>query len=599
MATIRNEEDMGRKFRHISFLLIFFIFLAVPGVMSQSEPTITESQRDTLLLMTARENPNFDICFVIDISGSMKGMLEHLKMMSEKALDLFARPGDTVILVKFDHFTRQPLIQKLEQPRDLDLFRGWIRKIETTQGFGTDIRSAYSQALSVLGDLNEARRKKGEPLRIQHIIFVSDGDDIPPALSPFRNPNSKESVQLEALITRAEKEKFINIIPLGMKFKGYKPEIKTYQPGHVPDTSKIDDPEVKKFIEQMKDILQRSPTGGIAASTRKIPQKDYRFYIDWLSDKVSLVKASQTRGSEKNSWVYSFTLKSGFRFVDLSNVTATANYTNATGKLKGRISSGPKVTSTRVKPGDRSVIEVTVQYPQNWSFKSTRSSGNLHLTVSGDMQVELDEEAQPSPSPRPTAFPTAFPAASSTASPSASPAVKTKKVAYTFPFNTCEIDQGVDVTIPVEKTLYLYSGLGILALILIPFLLVYNILVPITVTLKTDKKARAFRLAHKGRITIGGAADFEVDGCSGEVAEIQRRFRRFVLVEKEQGVIPPTLQPKGGTLSLKLGEGFGLNLGGSYAEFEFLPGNQEYAEEKADEADYDSAEDTYEEDFKF
>ena len=69
-------------------------------------------------------------------------------------------------------------------------------------------------------------------------------------------------------------------------------------------------------------------------------------------------------------------------------------------------------------------------------------------------------------------------------------------------------------------------------------------------TLKTGDKSRAYKLSHKGKITIGGQSDFVVEGCNDEIAEIQRKFRRFILLEKISGIIPTSLNPTGGKIPL-------------------------------------------------
>ena len=602
---------MKRKALHIIIALLVLMNCISTCTLYAQDETITERQKDTLLLMTGKENSNYDICIVIDISGSMGKVIDKFKIWAEKVVES-AIKGDTMILVRFDHYPRKPLIQEITNDRDKDLFMGWLRKIETTQGFGTDIRASYLQALTVLNEMNEGRKKKGEPIRLQYIVFVSDGDDIPPAQSPFRNPGSPESLKLEDLINNARKEKLINILPIGMEFQGYKPVIKTFDPSYVPDKTRINDPELQKFLLQMKDVLKRSPSGSVGSSTEKVPKKDYQFNIDWLSDKITLTKVSETRGEGKNTRIINFALMSNMKSTEISNITATATYTNTSGELKGRIIKGPRVLSTSLKPRERAQIEVVVEFPQNWSFKDRKSSGMVHLTVSGDMKVTVEEEVQPSSaatprpsitlpatgsiSPTPTVISTPAPVVSS------SPGIATKKTDLTYPFNTKNVEEAISYGIPVEKTLYLYAGLGLIAVVLIPLMFIYSVLVPITITLKMGEKAHVFRLAHGGSITIGGNSDFPVEGCSEPVAEIRRKFRQFVLLETVPGTFPESEKHKQGKMSLKMSEGFALNAGGSYREFEFLPGNQEFVMEEESGSSTISDQDDGDfgnEDFKF
>ncbi|MCE1248037.1 MAG: VWA domain-containing protein [Firmicutes bacterium] len=587
----------------IPFLILAVIFASRIFAGSSAKPggaTITRQQADTIMIMTARENPQYDICFVVDVSGSMNPVLEKLKQMAERVLD-YADTNDTLILIKFDDSVREPLIQTIKNPRDKDMFKSWVRKVDTTRGFGTDINAAYGKALKTLIGLNEGRKTRKEPMRIQYLVFVSDGDDIPPAHSPFRNPGSKESLELDQYIKKAGTEKLINILPLGMAFKGYKPDVKVYNADHVPPPANIDPAELQKLDDQLKIAMNRIITN-ISSTGSPVPKSDYLPLINQLSDKVKLTKSSETKGNEKNTWILNYTLESDFQAVSIDNIQAYANFTNTSGELQA-VMEPVRVTSSRIDPGGKCGIEVEVKYPQNWSFEEKKCSGKVDVAVTGDMMIEVDEEIQPSPSPRasisiPTDTPTPTPS-SGTPDPNATPAVKTKKVQYRFPFNELKTDDVFSKNVPVEKALFLYAGLGILSLILIPFLLVYNIIVPITVTLKQGDKAMAFRLAHGGKITIGGHSDFTVDGCNNEAAEIHRRFRRFILVEKEKGIIPESYNTKGDRIPLKLSEGFSLNLAGSYIEFEFLPGNQEYAQEKEQFGEPESQDFSDDQDFKF
>jgi hypothetical protein len=602
--------------KKVFLILTPFILLAVmlvssiyaQGGAAKTGSVITRQQADTIMLMTARENPQYDICFVVDVSGSMNPILDKLKQMAERVID-YADTNDTLILIKFDDSVREPLIQTVKSPRDKDMFKDWVRKVQPTRGFGTDINAAYYKALRTLIQLNEGRKAKKEPMRIQYLVFVSDGDDIPPALSPFRNTGSKENMELDLLIRKAGSEKLINILPLGMAFKGYRPDVKVYNAGHVPPPANIDPAELQKLDDQLKIAMNRIITN-ISATGSPVPKSDYLPLIKQLSDKVKLVKSSETKGNEKNTWTINYTLESDFQAVSIDNIQAYANFSNTSGELQAVVQPAT-ITSSRVSPGGKCGIEIEIKYPQNWSFDDKKCSGNVDLTVNGDMMIEVEEEVQPSPTPRasltiPTSSPSATPAAvvatgsvSPSPAASASPAVKTKKVQYRYPFAELRAKDTFNKTIPPEKALFLYAGLGILSAILIPFLLVYNIIVPITVTLKQGEKARAFRLAHGGKITIGGKSDFSLEGSDSEIAEIQRRFRRFILMEKQQGIIPESYNVKGDRIPLKLSEGFSLNVGGSYLEFEFLPGNQEYAEEKEQYQEPDSQDFSDDQDFKF
>ena len=574
------------KTRHYITILILTIFILIPGRLpGQAPEMITARQRDTILLMTARENSHYDIVMVMDVSDSMRGTIEKLKAQAMKVVD-FAMPGDTLIFIKFDDSPRMPLIQKIRDKRDLEMFKGWIRKTETTRRFGTDIQSSYYTALETLHQLNEARKKKGEPIRIQYVVFVSDGDDIPPAHSQFRNPASKKSQRLAELIKNAHQEKLIKIIPVGIEFTGYRPKYVRFNPDHIPDSAGITDPEMEKFVEQLKDVLDRKPSVLTSSTEVKVPRAPYQFYIDWLSDKVTLEPAGTRKADEKNSIIYNYHIKSNYRNLEVENLNVSAGFTNTSSGLKGKIVK-TDVSSRTIKPGDYATVGITIKYPLNWSFRKKLCQGNIKLTVSGDMAASSEPDpgqttgagTYPSPSPSPTGTPEI----------------------YTYGFNQVNRTDSIKLEIPVTRAIYLFTALGILTLVLFPLFLLFQVAVPITITLRTEQKARAFNLAHRGKITIGGKADFEIPGTDQVIAEIQRRYRRFVLVEKLPGAIPQHYKAGEGRITLKLGGGFSLNAGGSYQEFEFLPGNQEYArdEESADEIITDADIDDEGGDFQF
>ncbi|MFP4496983.1 MAG: vWA domain-containing protein, partial [Vulcanimicrobiota bacterium] len=477
-------------------------------------PTITEQQKDTILYMAAQENPNYDIALVVDISGSMKGTLEKFK---ERAIHLtnFAKKDDTLILIKFDDSTRKPLIQEIKSERDLKMFNSWIRKLEPTNRFGTDIEAAYYTTLKTLTDLNDARKAQGKPMRIQYVVFISDGDDIPPANSPFRNMASEKKKELLNLIDKASREQFIKIIPVGMNFNGYIPQTTRLDPSKISKISKIKDPELQKFLNQLQEALKRNPNMQMGSSTKHVPMQKYQFLIDWLSDKISVTEAGVSEGEEKHSRIYSYRITSDFNRVALDNIRAEASFDQSKGDLKGRITD-IKISSTRISNDpdsvdpESSLVEVTVLFPQNWSLKARNIAGTLTINLSGDMLVETEVTQ---------------------IDPATSREVK-KTVSYLYPFNPKTESTPVNLKIPTEKLLFLLLGLILLAIIAFPAAFIYQVIVPITVTIKHDEKSQAYELRNNEKITIGNPADFQIPGVDGEIAEIQRRFRRFVLEEK-------------------------------------------------------------------
>jgi hypothetical protein len=395
------------------------------------------------------------------------------------------------------------------------------------------------------------------------------------------------------MIDKAGKEQLINLIPVGMSFKGYVPSYVRFDPGQEPPSARMEDPEIRRFVDQLKSVLNRQPMMAMGPDTGKVPRKDYQFYIDWLSGRLELKKLSVTQGSEKHSLIYRYQVKSNFQALKAENLSVSASYVHKGGRLEGQVVE-TVISSRSLEPGGKAFVDVTVKFPLNWKLKKEKSDGILKLTLTGDMKAGRGPSpaagAAPSPSPADTPLP-------SPAGAGASPVPDE----FYFPFNTCERADPVTIDIPVARALYWYAALGILALIFFPASFLYQIVVPITVTLKMEDKARSFALAHKNRITIGGKSDFTIPGCDGDVAEIQRRFRQFVLVAKAENAIPGSFNPRDGKIPLKLGDGFSLNAGGSYKEFEFLPGNREFADGEGDYSpdaqEVDSEEDLGE--FKF
>ncbi len=263
----------------------------------------------------------------------------------------------------------------------------------------------------------------------------------------------------------------------------------------------------------------------------KSPHKEY--YVERLSRKIKLIPLSVKEGPVKHTLVYRYRLKSSLKKIALKNIRVSGRLLNQEGELAGKIKD-IRVCASLLPPKQWCIIEVTLHYPRNWGWKRKKCRGHLYLQVEG-MLCEGN---------------------------------------VCVPMPPIKREEAVYISIPPEKLLYLLWSFLLLTVIGFPFAFWYQTRFPISVTLKLGNVIKGFDLYHKGRISIGGdEADFKIPNCQGIVAEIQRRFRRFVLEEKTKGVIPNYYSPKKGKILLFLGRSFTLNVDGKELKFEFLPGS--------------------------
>jgi hypothetical protein len=552
-----------RRLIGVLTVLVAFLLGAANAQGPPAGGTLTARERDILMLMTARENPNYDLALVMDVSGSMSKVLDQWKERAAKLVD-FATPGDNLILIEFDSKPRRPFVKEVREERDKETFKNKVRNVRTTKGYGTDIHAGYLEALRILAALNEARMKSRQPVRLQQVVFVSDGDEVLPDESPFNNPASTDSQDFEMLVRRAEQERRINLIPIGLTLHGYRlpPPKKRVEGQQEKDFSDKVNKDLEDFVKRLVTILNRVPAVASAQDASTFPRSDYQFYINWLSDKVKVEKTSEREGANKRSHIVSFEVKSEFREVALVNLSVDAQYS---GTGQGRIVSSPRLTDTRIEPGRTAVVEVEVDFPKNNSFGTKKYAGDVTLTVRGDMEISvLEGEQKPVPG-TPPALPT----------PTASPTPSGKKVTYTFPFNERQAQASITGAVPPAAEFVTLVALGSLSLLGLILFLVLFMLLPIQVTLRTSGKATAFNVSHGSRITLGGGADFLLDGVSDVVAEVRRSLRSFFLVPKKEGVIENF--PIGAKeIALRLDTSFSLLVGGTRHDVEFLAGNREY-----------------------
>ncbi|MHC9539923.1 MAG: vWA domain-containing protein [Vulcanimicrobiota bacterium] len=532
-------------------LLALFIFFSMPCRADQfSTPqkseTITKTQRDTILLMCATENPNYDIVLAIDISNSMDAVLSEWKAMAEKTIDI-AQNGDTLVLLRFDANTKPPIIQEVQTERDKELFKSNVKKTVTTHGWGTDIRRAYWQTLKTLNEFNEGRSKKGEPVRLQQVVFISDGDDLPPDNSPFRNPGSVESIEMMDLISNAQKNMRINILPIGMKFENYVPKVRTIKTegSAKPGDEKISK-ELKEFMEKLQDVLNRQYSAGIKEDKETVPKAPFDFYINWLSGHFDL-KEKQAAPS-KNPMIkpYCYDMVSRFRKLKVKDLAVSGSYQGSGG---GTIQKGVKVSATSLAPGSTGTLLWDIQFPKNWSFTAKPYQGTVDVDLSGTMEVDI--ETTP-----------------------ANPADPKKVLSYSYPFIPKKISVQVSGTLPPSTELYVVTIGSFLALLLGFALYVFKNALPITITLKTESKSQAFSLKNGESITVGGGSDFELAGCSIQAASLKRDGRAFYISSLKEGVFadPASAGPKG--LPVQFGQSFNLNVEGTYFAVQMLEGDQ-------------------------
>ncbi len=531
-------------------LLALFIFFSMPCSADQfSTPqgaeTITKTQRDTILLMSATENPNYDIVLAIDISNSMDTVLSEWKRMAEKTIDI-AQPGDTLVLMRFDANTKPPIIQEVRTDRDKELFKSNVKKTVTTHGWGTDIRRAYWLTLKTLREFNEGRSKKGEPVRLQQVVFISDGDDLPPDNSPFRNPGSVESMEMLDLIKDAQMNMRINILPIGMKFENYVPKVRTIkiETNATPGDEKISK-ELKEFMEKLQDVLKRQYSQGIKEDKETVPKAPFDFYINWLSGHFEMKEKKAALSRNPMMKPYCYDLISRFRKVKIKDLAAIGSYKGSGG---GTIPKGVQLGATSLAPGGTGNLSWDIQFPKNWSFTAKPYQGTVDVELNGTMEVDV-ETTPPNP------------------------ADPKKLLSYTYPFLPKKLSVQVSGTLPPSIELYIVTIGGALALLLGIALYVFKNSLPITITLRTESKSQAFSLRNGETITIGGGSDFELVGCTAQVASLTREGRALFLSPLKEGVLADagSAGPKG--LPISYGQSFNLNVEGSYFAVQILEGD--------------------------
>jgi len=532
-------------------LLALFIFFSIPCNADQfSTPqkseTITKTQRDTILLMCATENPNYDIVLAIDISNSMDVVLSEWKAMAEKTIDI-AQTGDTLVLLRFDANTKSPVIQEVQTERDKELFKSNVKKTATTRGWGTDIRRAYWQTLKTLKEFNEGRSRKGEPVRLQQVVFISDGDDLPPDNSPFRNPGSAESIEMMDLISDAQKNMRINILPIGMKFENYVPRLRTIKTegSAKPGDEKLSK-ELKEFMEKLQDVLNRQYSAGIKEDKETVPKAPFDFYINWLSGHFELNEKKAPPSKNPEVKRYSYDVVSHFRKMKVKDLVATGTYS---GSGSGTIPKGVQLSVNSLAPGGAGILSWYIQFPKNWSFTAKPYQGTVDVELTGMMEVDV--ETSP-----------------------ANPAEPKKVLSYTYPFIPKKISLPVSGTLPPSIELFIVTIGSLLALLLGFMLYMFKNALPFTITLKTESKSQAFSLKNGDSITVGGGSDFELAGCSIQAVSLKRDGRAFYISPLKEGVLTDAASagPKG--LPVSFGQSFNLNVEGTYYAVQILKGDQ-------------------------
>lgn len=537
------------------FTVVIMISLSALQVRGQvKEETITKSERDIILLMCALENPNYDIVLVIDVSGSMSKVLLKWRMMAEKTVDI-AQLGDTLVLIKFDSTPKDPIIQKIEKERDKELFMGNVRKTFTTSGWGTDINCAYWLTLKTLKGFNEGRKKVGEPIRLAHVVFISDGDDLPPEKSPFRNPGSPETLELADLIKEAQRQRIINIIPIGMEFKDYVPQTRRIKNEGSTSVDEKINKELKEFMDKLQNMLNR-PYEAIKDDQEKVPKSPYQFYIDWLSNRLELKRGSDLPQKNPYKKTVSFLLSSGFRKVNLRDLDAMAHYRGTGG---GTVKNKVVLPSGSLSHGCSERFSTEVIFPKNWSFNTKKYEGELEVEVSGRMEIKFEEALKPK-----------------VGISSTDPSPLRKGLVYSYPFIPRKITIPLNGKLPPCVELFILTCGGALAFLFGLIFYVFKRALPITITLKTDNKARAYKVRNNENISIGGSADFELNGCQEHVASIKREGSSFFLEVKKEGVLADSPDgSKTGRYAMHFGQSFNFNISGSYINLQFLEGDQE------------------------
>lgn len=280
---------------------------------------------------------------------------------------------------------------------------------------------------------------------------------------------------------------------------------------------------------------------------------------DERSLQIEVKKLPVKKGEEKHTRIYRYCLipvSGGVKFKDLKVKALFApGNRSSRGKLKW-----VKHSSIPDESGKSELVEVAVLFPRNWRWKTQEIEGKLVLEITGKMTTDSTSQG-----------------AMSSIDSSVAP----------FDIKPLKIKENVSLKIRPEKLLYLLYSLLILIVVGIPAAFIYRTMVPMTVTLRSGGTSRVFDLPHRGKIRIGDPGDFKLDSSCKPVAEIQRRFRRFVLEEKIPNSILSSYPVHKGKMLLKLGEEFKLNIAGAPVSFEFLPGNWSEEESEQEEVNVD------------
>ncbi|MBI2265209.1 MAG: VWA domain-containing protein [Armatimonadetes bacterium] len=490
--------------RHPALLIVLLCFLLV-GVVGAE----TSSQVKNVLEIVAVENAAYDIIIAVDVSGSMGGTLPVLKEKGAWIIDHYCRPGDRLIVIPF---AAKPVIagtpdELLETNRQA--FKDALPS-RTISGWGTDIKYAYYLSLKTLNELNAARLVKGAPIRVQKIIFISDGKEDTPKDSPFLNPESPESREYGRLMGDKAFLGRIFVSGVGMTFSEKSPILE--KGGHENPTTHMR-AALSKFVEDLKETMaQKGDRSFAMASLENLEKSLLAPYKNWLASHITLApEGGLEPGKRENERKLTLRFTSHFQRTVLDKLRIVPSDSQVLDLSPREWNAFP--------PGETRTLACTVKVPSPWfRLSSQKYETTLNLEVKGTMVVKKTIKGREGPG-------------------GAGDLDEPRTVILTEPLSPVLISIPVETQVNPSRFFFATMAFAFLLLLLVAWSLIAANLKPLSIALKHDERLLVFHLRNGQEITVGEGGDFPVAGTGEVVARIQRQGGRFVLLPERPGVL--------------------------------------------------------------
>ncbi len=348
------------------------------------------------------------------------------------------------------------------------------------------------------------------------------------------------------LIRDAQQSMRIRVLPQGMEFKNYVPVIRTItKEGSTPGNEKISK-ELKSFMDKLQDEFSRTYGQEIKDDSERVPKAEYEFYITGLSNGLELRQDGELPPLKSYALQVPCVVGSKFKKVRVQDMNIDTEYK---GSGEGSVKKGTRFSPSSLSPGACTKFTCPLEFPRNWSFSTKDYQGALDVVIRGNMAIDIEVPGQ-------------------------TPDAAKKKLTYTYPFIQKRLSIPLSGTLPpAPEFLALVIG-GSLAFLGFLGFFIYKNALPISITLSTEGKARAYQVSNGQAITVGGTADFEMEGMDEVVAAVKREGRQFVVIPQKEGVFADGTR-QGTPVPLKFGQGFNLNIEGTYYSVQLLEGDQE------------------------